>query len=230
MLSLKKLTKTEKYLGIVLILISIVAGVKNFWSNDDKINVEGNRNNINSNNKNIYNTGDTYINNAETNKKRNTEVINIDLKNETSIEENLRNQNFNSKKIVILPYEYLSHETKYNWLSKGIPETLPETFSDAGYIVVEGMQRDKILKEIDFQQGKYVDLKTAVKIGKLLGASEILIGSYQIENNTIIISSRIVNVESGEIIKNTIINHKDSVANIFEVEKNYANILRNKIK
>lgn len=228
-----KINKTQKILALIGAVVGIIGGIiawfpnDNKINNDDKISIEGNGNNVNSNN--TYNTQNNYNNQSETETKRNTKVTNDKKDVNYPIENNQTNLNLNSKKIVILPYEYLSDEKKYNWLSKGIPETLPEIFVDAGYIVVEGMQRDKILKEIDFQQGKYVDINTAVKIGKMLGAQEILIGSYQVSDSKIIISSRIVNVENGNVLKNTIVNHEDSLSDIFTAEKNYINSLKNKI-
>lgn len=231
-----KINKTQKILALIGAVVGIIGGIIAWFPNDDKINndnkisIEGNGNNVNSNNTTYNNSGNTYVNHTETGKKQSKKVIYNNENNKYPLENKQTNLNFNSKKIVILPYEYLSDEKKYNWLSKGIPETLPETFVDAGYVVIEGVQRDKVLKEIDFQQGKYVDINTAVKIGKMLGAQEILIGSYQVNDSKIIISSRIVNVENGNVLKNTIVNHEDSLSDIFTAEKNYINSLKNKIK
>lgn len=226
-----KINKTTKILGLVSVIVTIIGGVISWWPKNDQPTIQGNGNSINSNNGNTYNTGDTYIDNKKVyqinspknrSSNKSLSVKNVSIHTESEVNE--------KRKIVILPFEYLSDEKKYSWLSKGIPEVLPEIFLSAGYTVVEGVQRDKVLKEIDFQQGKYVDLNTAVKIGKLLGAHEILIGSYQINGERIIISSRIVNVENSKILQNTIVNHEDVLSDIFTVEKNYVNSLKNKMQ
>lgn len=124
--------------------------------------------------------------------------------------------------MAILPFENVSQNSEFSWLSKGISESLVESFSyNSKYDLIEAGQRDKILKEIKFQQGRYVDINTAVKIGKLLGASDVLIGSYQISDNKIFLSSRIINVQNGIIDKSSITTITDTLVDIFKVQKNY---------
>lgn len=133
-------------------------------------------------------------------------------------------------KISILPFEYISNDDSHSSLSKGIPESLLNSISVIDkYIFIEGVQRDKVLKEIDFQQGKYVDIKTAVKIGKILGAQQILIGSCQVSNQNLTISSRIVDVESGAIITSSIVQMNGTLNNIIQTENNFAEQVFNKL-
>ncbi len=126
-------------------------------------------------------------------------------------------------KIAILPFECISNENKYLWLSKGLPEMLITTLSSVTkYIVIEGNMRDKVLEEIDFQQGKYIDKKSAVKIGKLLGSQQIILGSYQINNDKLEIISRIVNVENGSVETGSIVKHTGNISDPFMAERDYS--------
>ncbi len=134
-------------------------------------------------------------------------------------------------KLTILPFEYISKDEKYDWLSKGIPETLLNTLVQIkSFIFIEGTQRDKVLKEIDFQQGKYVDIKSAVQIGKILGAQKVIIGSCQLLDRQIKISARVVNIETGTIESYSITEYNGTIDNLFETQSEFSNLMYKKIK
>jgi len=126
-------------------------------------------------------------------------------------------------KISILPFEYNSSNSDFKDLSKGIPEVLLTTLITIdSFLFIEGVQKDKVLKEIDFQQGKYVDISTAVKIGKMLGAQKIIIGSCQINGSRILINGRVVNVQSGTIDQTSVVSHEGLIDNILAVQREFA--------
>jgi TolB-like protein len=66
--------------------------------------------------------------------------------------------------------------------------------------VVERERLQWLLQEIDLQQSKYVDESTAVRMGKMLGATTVLFGAYTVFRGDIQISARLVKVETGEIL------------------------------
>ena len=65
--------------------------------------------------------------------------------------------------------------------------------------VVERSKIDDILKEQKFQLSGCVD-ECLLEIGKMLGANEIVIGSFGRVGNIFTISARIVDAESGEVM------------------------------
>ena len=86
--------------------------------------------------------------------------------NDLSSQDNQVSFSNESLKLTVLPFEYISNDSKYSWLSRGIPESILGAISQIeNYVIIEAVQRDRILKEIDFQQGKYVDIKSACKLG-----------------------------------------------------------------
>ena len=67
--------------------------------------------------------------------------------------------------------------------------------------VVERERINWLLDELDLQQEeKYVDQTTAVKAGRLLGVHLVLMGSYLKFGKDMLLTARLVDVESGEII------------------------------
>jgi TolB-like protein len=66
--------------------------------------------------------------------------------------------------------------------------------------VVERERLQWLLDEINLQQSQYVDESTAVRMGKMLGATTVLFGAYTVFRGDIQISARLVKVETGEIL------------------------------
>jgi TolB-like protein len=87
-------------------------------------------------------------------------------------------------------------------LSKGFPSMMINFLSGAVDLkVIERERIQWILKEIELQQNAdVVDQSTAVRIGNLLGANAVLFGTYIMQEDEMWISSRLVKVETSEIL------------------------------
>ena len=66
--------------------------------------------------------------------------------------------------------------------------------------VVERKRIDKIMEEYAFQSSPFVDIKTAKKLGKGLGADCIIVGSVAALGCPLYITARMLDVETGVIL------------------------------
>lgn len=226
----KRKTQTSAFkkllgiLGVVSLILGIPLTIKQLFF--DSSNIETKKKNeskteFNNSDQNTVITGDN--NTIIFNEKNNPSKGSFQLKKENIIETQKTENKIGKIKIAILPFENISENSKFTMLSKGLPESMLQNISQLeNYLVVEGVFRDKLLKEIDFQQGKYVDPSSAAKIGKLLGMEQVVIGSFQINDNKIKISSRSVKVENGQILANSVLEFEDSISDIFKIQKKYA--------
>lgn len=106
-----------------------------------------------------------------------------------------------SKTIAISYFDNSSGDAKYNALSKGIADMLITDLSKVkGVSIVEREKLEKLIQEIKLGQSKYFDPSTAQKLGKGLGAQNILTGSFYLLDNTLRIDARLVDVQTGGII------------------------------
>jgi len=80
---------------------------------------------------------------------------------------------------------------------------LTSDLSTSLYDLVDLVERDKlqaILEEQDLQRTERFDRNTAVRIGKLLGARFLVVGSYFGISDTLRADARILDVETGKIV------------------------------
>ncbi len=87
-------------------------------------------------------------------------------------------------------------------LSKGLASLLISQLNGASQLkVVERERIQWLLDELDLQQeAGRVDQQTAVHAGKLLGVHAVLLGSYIKHGKDLLVSVRLVSVETGEIL------------------------------
>jgi Tfp pilus assembly protein PilF/TolB-like protein len=101
-----------------------------------------------------------------------------------------------------MPLVNLKPDKDTDWLGKGTAETLTTNLMKVSALVlIERMQIDKVLLEQDMQKADFSDPKTAVKVGKIVGAERVLVGSYAKEGQAVLFNVRMVDVETGIILQ-----------------------------
>jgi TolB-like protein len=102
----------------------------------------------------------------------------------------------NKPSVAVLDFESMGTE---EYLGKAVSEIMRTALvSNQNYRVVERSQINKALSEQKFQQSGNIDDKSAVEIGKVLGADLIIVGSVVKIGNAFTINSRLIDVKTGE--------------------------------
>ena len=109
------------------------------------------------------------------------------------------------KTIAIMEFDNFSvgkYQEQLGFLSKGLADFFAHDFGKISNLrVVERDKIDFILKELELQKSGAVDVTTAVKVGKILGAQIMVFGSItQLDDNDTRMIVRAVSVETSEIL------------------------------
>lgn len=131
--------------------------------------------------------------------------------------------------LVILEFENNSGDPKLEPFRKGLRDMLTTDLSCISEIyIVERERLSDILGELELAEGKYIDPKTAAKVGKGVGAKYILTGSYTLSRNRVRIDVRLVSVGTGTILfAEQIIG---SLNEFFDLEKEIAETIARKLQ
>lgn len=178
----KKNNKFVVFSVIGALVVAIIFLVSNLYKNDYK-EIEKATNN------NVITANEV----TEDNEKTAEEVI--EKVNEVT-------KNVNAKRIAIIYFDNSSDDKKLDQLKKGLADMLISDLSKVSMLdVVERAKLEEILKEQNLNNSDNFDTKTATKIGKLLGAEHIMTGSFFELMGRLRIDSRLIDVETGKIIK-----------------------------
>ena len=120
--------------------------------------------------------------------------------------------------IAVMPFENITKNAEDDWLAQGLEEQITNGLAKINSLkVVERAHLEKILTEQNFQMSDIADQSSAVKIGNILSAGKLLVGSYQVVNETISVTARIVDAETGVVDDRHTFTHQESLDNIFEL-------------
>lgn len=107
--------------------------------------------------------------------------------------------------VAVLPFKNLNADPKTDWLKAGIAETMISDLRRSGRMqVVERSQVDRAVAEIALQNMKSPgaaagEEASAARIGKLVGAKTIVLGTFQQSGKQLRINARFVAVETGVV-------------------------------
>ncbi len=125
------------------------------------------------------------------------------------------------KVIAVTSFTNINKDPNNDWLSVGIGETLTVKLSQVPSLsLVERMRLNDALKELKLQESGLVEPSSATKLGKLLGAQMVVMGSFQKSGEQIRLTARFVTPETGEISNATQADGK--IDDIFSVQDKLA--------
>jgi TolB-like protein len=111
---------------------------------------------------------------------------------------------YSQVKVAILDFENTSGIVKYDGFGKAMSNMLITDLKNSIHprkvIFLERSQLNKILEEQNLQKSKNFDNSTAVNFGKLAGVKYVLVGSVYVMDGICNITSRLVDVQTSEII------------------------------
>lgn len=130
--------------------------------------------------------------------------------------------------VSVLYFENQSSDAELGFVSKGLTDMLiTDLVAFDGVKVVERTRLEEVLKELNFQQTKYVDKKSATKLGQVLNANYLVYGSITPAGGKLLLETRLVNAKDGAIVASA--RQQDERDKVFDMEQRLANELVAKI-
>lgn len=104
--------------------------------------------------------------------------------------------------VAVLPFANANKDPSLDWLTEGIPETISnDLLALKGIVLIERLQIRKVLDEQKLQHTGFIDEATVVKLGKLIGANILVVGAFQKQGETIRLTARFVDTQTGGVIQ-----------------------------
>jgi TolB-like protein len=104
--------------------------------------------------------------------------------------------------LAVLYFDYTGQDDQLKVLKKGLAQILISDLQSytSDYEVVERERLQEILGELEHSTDARFDASSAAKVGQLLGAQYILLGSFFDLMGTLRIDARLIEVETGRIL------------------------------
>lgn len=104
--------------------------------------------------------------------------------------------------IAVVDFRNTGNDKSYDYLENTIPEAIITNLAKGGNVeIVERSRLTEALKEMELGMTGIIDERTAIEVGKAVGANAILLGSFVSIGDVIRINARLIDVETSRIIK-----------------------------
>lgn len=119
---------------------------------------------------------------------------------DTSSQPIVANESAGTITVAVSYFDNASGKTELEALQKGLAEMLTTDLATSSEItVVERGRLDELLKELSLQKNPYFDQNSVGQLGKGLGATYLVVGSYMVISEQLWIQARVVDVAQGDV-------------------------------
>lgn len=111
-----------------------------------------------------------------------------------------QSQTQQKKRVVVLPFQNLSQNPADEWMGLSFAENLTQRLAALKELtLLERTQIQQLIREQNFGQSVLSDPNQAPALGQMLGAQLMVIGTYQVQGDRLMIQARFVEVETGRV-------------------------------
>jgi TolB-like protein len=126
--------------------------------------------------------------------------------------------------VAVSYFDNNSGQAELDPLAKGLADMLITDLSQLSSLrIVERQKLNQVLAELKLSRSKFIDPKTAQRLGKGLAAQFILSGGYSVVGNTLRIDARVFNVQTAAVLTSQRV--EGSKDEFFALEKEIAELL-----
>jgi tetratricopeptide (TPR) repeat protein len=129
----------------------------------------------------------------------------------------------NTVSLAVLPFENLTRQSSDEWMGLSFAESLAGSLARVPSLqVIERSQIKRVLQEQHFSQSALVESAQAPSLGKLVGARRMVLGNFQKVGERLRIQARMISVETGQIIPESVIMIEGAAADILDLQDTLA--------
>jgi tetratricopeptide (TPR) repeat protein len=104
-----------------------------------------------------------------------------------------------SARVLVMPFENVRREGRIFWLTEAAAVLLTDDLNAFGLSAIARNERQEAFERLQVPPAAALTDATVIRIGQLVGASNVVIGSLQLENDTLVVRARSIALESGRV-------------------------------
>jgi tetratricopeptide (TPR) repeat protein len=102
-------------------------------------------------------------------------------------------------RILVMPFENVKREERIFWLGEASAVLLTDDLNALGVNAITRQERMQAFEELQVPPAAALTDATVIRIGQLLGASQVVVGSLQLEGDTLVARARSIALDTGRI-------------------------------
>src|SRR5580765_4075330 len=102
-------------------------------------------------------------------------------------------------RILVMPFDNVRRDASIFWLGEAAAVLLTDDLNAMGAAAITRDERREAFERLQIPPTAALTDATAIRIGQLVGASEVITGSLQLEGDTLVVHARGLALETGRI-------------------------------
>ena len=100
---------------------------------------------------------------------------------------------------LVVPFENSRSEPRFQWLSEASAVLVTDGLRDRGVDAITRFQRVSAFEQLHLPIAASLSRATVIRVGQLLGVSEVIVGSFTVEGEQLTISAHAIRVDLGRV-------------------------------
>jgi tetratricopeptide (TPR) repeat protein len=123
-------------------------------------------------------------------------------------------QTAGSDRILVMPFENLQREGRIFWLGEAAAVLLTDELRALGANPITRQERRQAFERLQVPPAADLTDATIIRIAQLVGAAKVILGTLELERDTLVVRTRSVVLESGRVVTNITV--RGSLEDLFQ--------------
>jgi tetratricopeptide (TPR) repeat protein len=102
-------------------------------------------------------------------------------------------------RLLVVPFESVNNEPRYQWLSEASAVLLADGLRDRGLGAITRPERVNAFEQLHLPLAASLSRATVIKVGQLLGAGDVIVGSFTVQGDELTASAQVIRVDVGRV-------------------------------
>jgi tetratricopeptide (TPR) repeat protein len=102
-------------------------------------------------------------------------------------------------RVLVMPFENVTRESRIFWLGEASAVILTDDLTALGVDAMARQERREAFDRLQVPSAASLTNATVIRIGELVGASQVVVGSLQLEGETLVVNARAIALDVGRV-------------------------------
>lgn len=102
-------------------------------------------------------------------------------------------------RILVMPFENVKREPRLHWIGEAAALLLADHLGARGLAAIRRAERVRAFEELLLPSTAVLSRATVIKVGELVGASEIIVGSVTLDGNDLVVEANSIRIDVGRL-------------------------------
>ena len=102
-------------------------------------------------------------------------------------------------RVLVAPFENAHDEPRFHWLSEAAAVLLTDGLRGGGSGAISRTERVRAFEQLYLPVSNGLSRATIIKVGQLVGAADIVVGSYRVDGTSLSVTARSIRLDAGRL-------------------------------